>query len=97
MAELSLASRTGLLDLSARAPFSDALAWAGLPGDLLHARRAGRLGQDQAARGQPIGEADPRAGDHENVEKPVDPGHARIPPRDATRAGAGRPGEPGAT
>jgi sugar (pentulose or hexulose) kinase len=35
VAELSLASRTGLLDLSARAPFADALAWAGLPGDLL--------------------------------------------------------------
>lgn len=35
VAELSLASRTGLLDLSACAPFTDALAWAGLPGDLL--------------------------------------------------------------
>jgi sugar (pentulose or hexulose) kinase len=35
VAELSLASRTGLLDLSARAPFADALAWAGLPDDLL--------------------------------------------------------------
>ena len=35
VAELSLASRTGLLDLSAQAPFGDALAWAGLPGDLL--------------------------------------------------------------
>ena len=35
VAELSLASRTGLLDLSARAPFADALAWAGLSGDLL--------------------------------------------------------------
>jgi sugar (pentulose or hexulose) kinase len=35
VAELSLASRTGLLDLSARAPFTDALAWAGLPDDLL--------------------------------------------------------------
>lgn len=35
VAELSLASRTGLLDLSARAPFSEALAWAGLPDDLL--------------------------------------------------------------
>jgi sugar (pentulose or hexulose) kinase len=33
--ELSLASRTGLLDLSARAPFTDALAWGGLPDDLL--------------------------------------------------------------
>jgi sugar (pentulose or hexulose) kinase len=35
VAELSLASRTGLLDLPARAPFADALAWAGLPDDLL--------------------------------------------------------------
>jgi sugar (pentulose or hexulose) kinase len=35
VAELSLASRTGLLDLSARAPFIDALAWGGLPEDLL--------------------------------------------------------------
>jgi sugar (pentulose or hexulose) kinase len=35
VSELSLASRTGLLDLPARAPFSDALAWAGLPDDLL--------------------------------------------------------------
>ena len=35
VAELSLASRTGLLDLSARAPFADALAWAGRSADLL--------------------------------------------------------------
>jgi len=35
VAELSLASRTGLFDLSARAPFGDALAWAGLSDDLL--------------------------------------------------------------
>src|SRR5829696_2324382 len=35
VAELSLASRTGLLDLSARAPFGDALTWAGLSDDLL--------------------------------------------------------------
>jgi sugar (pentulose or hexulose) kinase len=35
VAELSLASRTGLLDLQGRAPFADALAWAGLPEDLL--------------------------------------------------------------
>jgi sugar (pentulose or hexulose) kinase len=35
VAELSLASRTGLLDLSARVPFTDALAWGGLPDDLL--------------------------------------------------------------
>jgi sugar (pentulose or hexulose) kinase len=35
VAELSLSSRTGLLDLAAKAPFADALAWAGLPDDLL--------------------------------------------------------------
>ena len=35
LSELSLASRTGLLDLSARAPYAEALAWAGLPPDLL--------------------------------------------------------------
>ena len=35
VAELSLSSRTGLLDLAAKAPFSDALAWAGMPDDLL--------------------------------------------------------------
>ena len=35
VAELSLASRTGLLDLSARAPFTEAIAWGGLPDDLL--------------------------------------------------------------
>jgi sugar (pentulose or hexulose) kinase len=35
VAELSLASRTGLLDLSGRTPFSDGLAWGGLPDDLL--------------------------------------------------------------
>jgi sugar (pentulose or hexulose) kinase len=35
VAELSLASRTGLLDLSGRAPFGDALGWGGLPDDLL--------------------------------------------------------------
>jgi sugar (pentulose or hexulose) kinase len=35
VAELSLASRTGLLDLPARVPFAEALAWAGLPQDLL--------------------------------------------------------------
>src|SRR5215218_6673046 len=34
VAELSLASRTGLLDLPTRTPFEEALAWAGLPGDL---------------------------------------------------------------
>jgi sugar (pentulose or hexulose) kinase len=35
VAELSLSSRTGLLDLAAKAPFADALAWTGLPDDLL--------------------------------------------------------------
>jgi sugar (pentulose or hexulose) kinase len=35
VSELSLSSRTGLLDLEPRAPYDDALAWAGLPGDLL--------------------------------------------------------------
>jgi sugar (pentulose or hexulose) kinase len=35
VSELSLASRTGLLDLAARAPYSRALDWAGLPDDLL--------------------------------------------------------------
>jgi sugar (pentulose or hexulose) kinase len=49
VAELSLASRTGLLDLAAREPFGDALAWAGLPGDLL-----GEL----VAAGTPAGTAD---------------------------------------
>ncbi|HEX2103338.1 MAG TPA: FGGY family carbohydrate kinase [Solirubrobacteraceae bacterium] len=33
--ELSLASRTGLFDLEAKAPFADALAWTGLADDLL--------------------------------------------------------------
>jgi sugar (pentulose or hexulose) kinase len=35
VSELSLSSRTGLLDLDAIAPYDDALEWAGLPGDLL--------------------------------------------------------------
>jgi sugar (pentulose or hexulose) kinase len=35
VAELSLSSRTGLLDLAAKAPFADALAWTGLRDDLL--------------------------------------------------------------
>jgi sugar (pentulose or hexulose) kinase len=35
VAELSLSSRTGLLDLATGAPFADALAWAELPDDLL--------------------------------------------------------------
>jgi sugar (pentulose or hexulose) kinase len=34
-AELSLASRTGLLELPSRTPFAEALAWAGLPGGLI--------------------------------------------------------------
>jgi sugar (pentulose or hexulose) kinase len=33
--ELSLASRTGLFDLEAKAPFADALAWTGMREDLL--------------------------------------------------------------
>jgi sugar (pentulose or hexulose) kinase len=35
VSERSLASRTGLLDLDAVTPYDDALAWAGLPRDLL--------------------------------------------------------------
>jgi sugar (pentulose or hexulose) kinase len=35
VSELSLSSRTGLLDLDRKAPYSDALEWAGLPSDLL--------------------------------------------------------------
>jgi sugar (pentulose or hexulose) kinase len=35
VSELSLSSRTGLLDLDPRAPYADALAWADLPGALL--------------------------------------------------------------
>lgn len=35
VSELSLSSRTGLLDLEPPGPYADALAWAGLPGDLL--------------------------------------------------------------
>jgi sugar (pentulose or hexulose) kinase len=35
VAELSLSSRTGLLELAARAPYRDALSWAQLPDDLL--------------------------------------------------------------
>jgi sugar (pentulose or hexulose) kinase len=33
--ELSLASRTGLFDLDAKAPFAEAIGWAGMPADLL--------------------------------------------------------------
>jgi sugar (pentulose or hexulose) kinase len=39
--ELSLASRTGLLDLEAIAPYAEALDWAGLPRDLFAALVAG--------------------------------------------------------
>jgi sugar (pentulose or hexulose) kinase len=35
VSELSLSSRTGLLDLEPAVPYADALAWAGLPDDLL--------------------------------------------------------------
>jgi sugar (pentulose or hexulose) kinase len=47
--ELSLASRTGLLDLAAQAPFADAIAWTGLDADILPERvlagtPAGRAG-----------------------------------------------------
>jgi sugar (pentulose or hexulose) kinase len=35
VSELSLSSRTGLLDLEPVAPYADALAWAGLPDDVL--------------------------------------------------------------
>jgi sugar (pentulose or hexulose) kinase len=35
LSELSLASRTGLLDLAAKAPFAEALEWTGLRGDVL--------------------------------------------------------------
>jgi sugar (pentulose or hexulose) kinase len=49
LTELSLASRTGLLDLEAKAPFADALAWTGMREDLLPERMlagspAGRAG-----------------------------------------------------
>jgi sugar (pentulose or hexulose) kinase len=50
-AELSLASRTGLLELPSRTPFAEALAWAGLPsgliGELVVAGTPlGRVGRD---------------------------------------------------
>jgi sugar (pentulose or hexulose) kinase len=48
--ELSLASRTGLLDLAAKGPFADALAWTGMREDLL---------PDRILAGTPAG----RAGD----------------------------------
>ena len=35
VSELSLSSRTGLLDLEPVAPYADAIAWAGLPDDVL--------------------------------------------------------------
>jgi sugar (pentulose or hexulose) kinase len=37
IADLSLASRTGMLELDSGAPWQEALAWAGAPGDLLPA------------------------------------------------------------
>jgi sugar (pentulose or hexulose) kinase len=49
VAELSLSSRTGLLDLAAQAPFADTLAWVGLPDDLL---------PDLVLAGMPAGAAD---------------------------------------
>jgi len=54
--ELSLASRTGLLDLEAKAPFADALAWTGMREDLLPDRilagtPAGRAGDALAGVG----------------------------------------------
>jgi sugar (pentulose or hexulose) kinase len=52
VSELSLASRTGLLDLPARAPFAEALAWAGLPDDLL---------PELVPAGTPAGRVDPVA------------------------------------
>jgi sugar (pentulose or hexulose) kinase len=50
-AELSLASRTGFYDLHARAPWDEALAWAGAP--------AG-LAPDAVPAGTPMGRADDR-------------------------------------
>jgi sugar (pentulose or hexulose) kinase len=49
LAELSLASRTGMLDLDSRGPWEEALDWAGAPRDLLPQPRpagtpAGRVG-----------------------------------------------------
>jgi sugar (pentulose or hexulose) kinase len=38
VAELSLSSRTGMLDLATKAPYADALEWAHLPDDLLPER-----------------------------------------------------------
>jgi sugar (pentulose or hexulose) kinase len=51
VAELSLASRTGLLDLDAQAPYDDALEWAALPRDLLPDRVTGGVdaGRSDAA------------------------------------------------
>ena len=49
VAELSLSSRTGLLDLATGAPYGDALAWAELPADLL---------PELVLAGTPAGEAD---------------------------------------
>jgi sugar (pentulose or hexulose) kinase len=41
VAEVSLSSRTGLLDLETQAPYDEALEWAALPGDLLPERVTG--------------------------------------------------------
>jgi sugar (pentulose or hexulose) kinase len=43
VAELSLSSRTGLLDLDTQAPYDDALEWAGLPDDLIPERVTGDI------------------------------------------------------
>jgi sugar (pentulose or hexulose) kinase len=58
VSELSLASRTGLLDLAAQAPFAEALAWAGLPADLL-----GELVVAGSSVGRNDAKALPEAGD----------------------------------
>ena len=54
VSELSLSSRTGLLDLDARAPYADALAWAGLPDDLLRRARRRRHRRPGAATASPL-------------------------------------------
>jgi sugar (pentulose or hexulose) kinase len=52
VSELSLSSRTGLLDLDRVAPYEEALAWAGLPRTLL---------ADLTLAGSPAGHSDGRA------------------------------------
>jgi sugar (pentulose or hexulose) kinase len=49
VAELSLSSRTGMLELATKAPYADALEWAQLPDDLL---------PELVLAGMPAGEAD---------------------------------------